>query len=225
MKNLIFCSAAFHIPNYSYEKREKEYYYCLHQLKRMIPKNFDIVVCDNTIKSIGDIKNQNLVNILKTVKFLYLDRNIGKQNIGMGELDELIYTSLKIDFNQYDKIVYFTLRKIVTNPWIFEQVNKLEKSALISNPGFLHIKNNFDFIYSNPTPNLYNDMFFCLTSKLMLEYVEYSKRKIMFNLQNSVGSEQNLYRFINEKNIDYEWLNYLGLIRIDYRAGNEIQLI
>ena len=112
MKNLIFCSAAFHIPNYSYEKREEEYYYCLHQLKRMIPKNFDIVVCDNTIKSIGDIKNRNLVNILKTVKFLYLDRNIGTQNIGMGELDELIYTSLKIDFNQYHKIVYFTLRKI-----------------------------------------------------------------------------------------------------------------
>ena len=225
MKNLIFCSSAFHVQNYSNEKRENEYYYCLKQLKRMIPENFDIVVCDNTIKSMNDLTNENLMKILKTVKFLNLERNIGKQNIGMGELDELIYTSSKIDFNQYEKIVYFTLRKIVTNPWVFEKVNNMKKSALISNPGFLHIKNNFDFRYSKPADNLYNDMFFCLTNELMLNYVEYSKEKLLYNLENRIGSEQNLYRFINEKKIDYEWLDYLGLIRIDYKANNELQLI
>ena len=59
----------------------------------------------------------------------------------------------------------------------------------------------------------------------MLEYVEYSKNNIIYNLQNGIGSEQNLYNFINERNIDYEWLKCLGLIRIDYKANNEIQLI
>ena len=58
MKNLIFCSAAFHIPNYSFDIRENEYYYCLKQLKKMLPDNFIIVVCDNTVKDINDIKNQ-----------------------------------------------------------------------------------------------------------------------------------------------------------------------
>ncbi len=226
MKNLIFCSAAFHIPHYSHTIRENEYYYCLKQLKRMIPDNFTIVVCDNTVKNINDIKNQGLKELLKTVIFLCLDRNIGMQNIGMGELDELIFTSQKINFNDYHKVVYFTLRKIITNPWIFEKVNNMKKDALISNPDFFHLTNDYNFkISESAKNNLYNDMFFCLSSKLMLEYTNYSQSKINYNLQNRVGSEQNLYNFINEKKIDYEWLDYLGLIRIDYKANNEIQLI
>jgi hypothetical protein len=225
MKNLIFCSSAFHIPYYSDNIRENEYYYCLKQLKRMIPENFTIVVCDNTVKNIDDIKSQQLKNLLKTVIFLCLDRNIGTQNIGMGELDQLIYTSQKINFNDYDKVVYFTLRKLVTNPWIFEKVNDVKKDALISNPEFLRLTNNYNFRYSSAAPNLYNDMFFCLSSKLMLDYVEYSKNNMIYNLQNSIGSEQNLYNFINKRNIDYEWLKCLGLIRIDYKNNNEIQLI
>ena len=225
MKNFIFCSSAFHIPYYSHNIRENEYYYCLKQLKRMIPENFTIVVCDNTVKNIDDIKSQQLKNLLKTVIFLCLDRNIGTQNIGMGELDQLIYTSQKINFNDYDKVVYFTLRKLVTNPWIFEKVNDMKKDALICNPEFLHLTNNYNFRYSSASPNLYNDMFFCLSSKLMLEYVEYSKNNIIYNLQNNIGSEKNLYNFITKRNIDYEWLKCLGLIRIDYKANNEIQLV
>lgn len=225
MNNLIFCSAAFHISHYSNEKRENEYYYCLKQLKRVIPDNFTIVVCDNTVKNINDIKNEQLKELLKTVKFICLSRNIGRQNIGMGELDELIYTSQKINFNEYEKVVYFTLRKIVTNPWIFEKVNAMKKDALLCNPPILALKSNYNFKYYPVNKTLYNDMFFCLSSKLMLEYTNYSKSKIVYNLQNRVGSEQNLYNFINEKKIDYEWLDCLGLIRIDYKANNELQLI
>lgn len=223
--NLLFCSAAFHLPHYPYEVREKEYLYCLMQLKRVLPKNFEIVICDNTINDINDIKNNDLKNILKSEKFLILNRNIGKQNIGMGELDELIYVSENVNFKNYDKVIYFTLRKIVTNPWIFEKVNSMNKTGLISNPPFLHMSKNFNFNYRKPTPNLFNDMFFALTSDKMLEYVEYSKQRIMSNIQNQIGSEQNLFNFIKEKNIDYESLDYFGLIRIDYKLENEIQLI
>ena len=225
MNNLIFCSAAIHISDYSNEKRENEYYYCLKQLKRVIPDNFTIVVCDNTVKNINDIKNEQLKELLKTVKFICLNRNIGRQNIGMGELDELIYTSQKINFNEYEKVVYFTLRKIVTNPWIFEKVNAMKKEALLCNPPLLALRSDYNFNYYPVNETLYNDMFFCLSSKLMLEYTNYSKSKIAYNLQNRVGSEQNLYNFINEKKIDYEWLDCLGLIRIDYKANNEIQVI
>lgn len=225
MKNLIFCSAAFHITNYSFDIREKEYYYCLKQLKRMLPDNFTIVVCDNTVKDINNIKNQELKDLLKTVIFLSLDRNIGTQNIGMGELDELIYTSQKINFNEYEKVIYFTLRKMVTNPWIFEKVNAMKKEALLCNPPILALRSDYNFSYYPTNKNLYNDMFFCLSSKLMLDYIDYSQNKINYNLQNSVGSEQNLYNFINKKNIDYEWVDYIGLIRLDYKSNNEIQLV
>ena len=226
MKNLIFCSAAFHINKCDNIKRENEYLFCLKQLLRFIPSNFNIVVCDNTINTIDDLINNKLKLILKNkVQFLILNRNIGGNNIGMGELDELIHVYKNVDFTKYDKIIYFTLRKLVTNPWVFEKVNNMCKQALISNPGFLHLANNYNFYYSPPTPNLYNDMFFAMSSNLMIKYVEYSQNKIEYNLQNSIGSEQNLYKFINENNIDYEWLDCLGFIRIDYKASNEIQLI
>ena len=61
MKSLIFCSAAFHINNCDNIKRENEYLFCLKQLLRFIPSNFDIVVCDNTINTIDDVINNELV--------------------------------------------------------------------------------------------------------------------------------------------------------------------
>ena len=224
MKNLIFCSSAFHINNFSHVKREKEYWLCLKQLIRNIPKNFDIVVCDNTIQHKNDLTDVNLKNELNKVKLLILNRNIGTGNIGMGELDELIYTSKNINFFNYDKIVYFTLRKIITNPWIFEQVNKMKKKALLSNPPLLSLS-NYNFRYYPINRTLFNDMFFCLTSELMLNYIEYSKKHIEYNLKYNIGSEQNLYKFIHSKNIDYHLLETLGLLRIDYKNNDEIQLI
>lgn len=227
MKHLIFCSASFHISSQPVIQRENEYYYCILQLLRVIPENYEIVICDNTITTISDIQLFELKQLLNkpNIKFLILARNIGTQNIGMGELDELIFTSQNVNFKLYDKIVYFTLRKFVTNPWIFEKVNALQKNILVSNPPFLALRNNYSFSFSEPTSNLYNDMFFAMSSELMLKYIEYSINQMVINIKNQNGSEQNLYNFININNYEYEWLEYLGLIRIDYKASNEIQLI
>lgn len=223
--NLIFCSATFHLQNCDNTLRENEYLHCIVQLIRVIPNNFEIVICDNSVLKIDDLYNLELKNVLKTLIVCFLNRNIGTNNIGMGELDELIFVSEKYDFLKYDKIVYFTLRKIVTNPWIFEQVNKMKKRALISNPNFLHLTTSYNLYYSPFTPNLYNDMFFALDNKLMLDYVHYSKSKIQYNLQNAIGSEQNLFYFIRDNHIDIDSLPCFGLLRIDYKLNNEIQLI
>jgi hypothetical protein len=37
-----------------------------------------------------------------------------------------------------------------------------------------------------------------------------------------LGSEQLLYNFINENKIEYEWLNWLGLIRNDWERNKTI---
>jgi hypothetical protein len=223
--NLIFCSATFHLQIGDNILRENEYLYCIRQLLRVIPNNFEIVICDNSVSKIDDLYNLELKNILKTLNVCFLDRNIGINNIGMGELDELIFVSEKYNFLLYDKIVYFTLRKFVTNPWIFEQVNKMTKKAIISNPIFLHFLSNYNFSYSNSTPDLYNDMFFAFENKIMMEYVQYSKSRIIYNLKNTIGSEQNLFNFVREHHIDIDSLPYFGLLRIDYKLNNEIQLI
>jgi len=225
INHLLFCSASFHIDDVDDILRENEYLHCIVQLLRVLPDNFEIVICDNSISSIHELHNVELKRILSKVKILFLDRNIGKKNIGMGELDELIYVSENYDFLNYDKIIYFTLRKIVSNPWIFEQVNKMKKKALISNPEILHFKTSHQLYYSPAAENLYNDMFFALDKEVMIQYVNYSKNTMLYNLNNGVGSEQNLYNFINDNNIDFEKLNFFGLIRIDYRANNQIQLI
>jgi len=225
-KNLIFCSASFHIKHSTDVFREKEYLFCLKQLLRFIPDNFEIIVCDNSISQISDINNKELQELLNTkTKFLILNRNIGNINIGMGELDELIFVSENVDFDDYDKIIYFTLRKILTNPWLFEKVNSMKKDAIISNPQFLNLYNNYNFKYLPPTDNLYNDMFFALTSALMKEYVSFSKNNIDICLKNNIGSEQNLFQFINKNNIEYEKLECLGLIRTHYKLNNCLQLI
>lgn len=223
--NLIFCSATFHLQSGDNIIRENEYLYCIYQLLRVIPNNFEIVICDNSVSKIDDLYNLELKNILKTLNICFLDRNIGVNNIGMGELDELIFVSEKYDFSKYDKIVYFTLRKFVTNPWIFEQVNKMTKKALISNPMFLNFHKTFNIYYIHATENLYNDMFFALDKNLMIEYVQYSKNRIIYNLQNTIGSEQNLFNFVRDNNIDIVSLPYFGLLRIDYKCNNDIQLI
>jgi glutaredoxin-related protein len=101
----------------------------------------------------------------------------------------------------------------------------MTKNALISNPPFLHLKSNYMIHYSPPTPNLYNDMFFALDKNLMMNYVQYSKSRIQYNLDNVIGSEQNLCNFIRDNHIDFDTLSYFGLIRIDYKSNNEIQLI
>ena len=41
-----------------------------------------------------------------------------------------------------------------------------------------------------------------------------------YNLQNQIGSEYNLYDFVERNNIEYEWLDFLGLIRNDWQRNN-----
>lgn len=228
-KNLVFCSASFHISNYAHNVRENEYYVCLFQMLRMIPDNYDIVVCDNTVTCVEDLQCENLRQILNSnpnIRILFLERNIGTHNIGMGELDELIHTSTHVDFTNYDKVIYFTLRKIMTNPYLFEKVNTMTKDALVSNPGFLFFENNnTNFTYEHSAPGLLNDMFFAMSSALMLQYIKYSHACLAYNLKNGIGSEQILYRFIQDNHVDYEFLESLGLIRIDYKKEHQIQLI
>ena len=56
-------------------------------------------------------------------------------------------------------------------------------------------------------------MFFSMRSDIMKQYADYSINKMQDNIANSVGSEYNLYNFVSENNLDYEWLEWLGIVR------------
>ena len=55
----------------------------------------------------------------------------------------------------------------------------------------------------------------------MVKYAEHSINELNINLSNHIGSEQNLYNYIITNNIDYEMLDFLGLIRNDWEINGQ----
>ena len=60
---------------------------------------------------------------------------------------------------------------------------------------------------------LYNDMFFSMKTERIVEYAQYSMEQLDTNLSKHIGSEYNLYNFVNKNKLDYEWIEWLGIIR------------
>ena len=67
MKNLAlaFCSLRpIQYPEEVSNQRENEYLLCLKQLSRVLPKSFDLLICENTIDDPSQIKNVDLRDYL-----------------------------------------------------------------------------------------------------------------------------------------------------------------
>ena len=68
-------------------------------------------------------------------------------------------------------------------------------------------------------------MFFSMKTKSMVEYAEYSMNELNTNLEKHIGSEYNLYNFVTKNNIEYEWVDWLGIIRNAWEiSGNTSDL-
>lgn len=222
---LAFCS--LRPSQYSEEvrdTRESEYLISLKQLKRVLPESFDLLICENTINDIEEIKNKELSDLLSESEMCAMgsDGNIGTKNKGLGEFAMLKSALDQTDIDKYENISYVTARRIFTCPYVFEKTENLEKQALLSNPDFLYLGGEFTESYKG---NLFNDMFFSMKSDLMLKYADYSISRVDYLSTNHIGSEYNLYDFITENNIDYDWLEWLGMVRNDWEVnGNPLDI-
>ena len=206
------------------DARENEYFISLQQLKRVLPDSFDLLICENTIDNPEEIKNTELRQFLSKSEMCATGSkgNIGTTNKGMGELLMLKTALEETDLDNYKNISYITARRFFTCPYVFEKTENLKKEALISNPNFYFL--NGKFIESHKQ-GLYNDMCFSMKSPVMVNYANYAMDIISKNISELPGSEQLLYNFINENKIDYEWLEWLGLIRNDRNiTGNAIDI-
>lgn len=227
MKNLAlaFCSIRpAQLPEEVCNARENEYLICLQQLQRVLPKSFDLVVCENTIDSELQIKNEELRTFLSDTEMVAVgsEANIGSKNKGLGELVMLKSALDNIDIDNYKNVSYITARRFFTCPYVFERTEKLKKQALISNPDVVFLDGTFA---KTSKDGLYNDMFFSMNASTMLDYANYSMNNMDILSTNNIGSEQNLFNFINENKIKYEWLDWLGLIRNDWeRNGNVLDV-
>ena len=139
MKNLalLFCSIR---PKQLNEEicdfREEEYVVSLQQFSRIIPKSFDVYICENTVDDLDSYKNSELKKLLKDSKLILVgkDNNVGTKNKGMGELVQLKFALDAIDTSPYENISYVTGRRFYTCPYVFERTESMSKSALLSNP-------------------------------------------------------------------------------------------
>ena len=219
-KNLVtvFCSLRpAQLTDQINHDREQDYLMCLAQLLRVVPDNFDVVLCDNTLQSIDEINLPELKKVFSSTSHLFLGQNIGTVNKGMGELHMLKAVSTAVDFSSYENVSYCTGRKIFTCPYVFERTSSMKKQGLISNPDFMYLDGR---LHKTEKNGMFNDMFFSLKSDLMQRYADWSYDRISDNIKSHVGSEQNLYTFITDNNIEYEWLNWLGVIRNDWAVTN-----
>jgi len=198
------------------DAREVEYEVCLRQLRRILPDSYDLVICENTIDNESQIKRQTLLEFLKENHSLIIGSksNIGTVNKGLGELLMLKVAMESLDYSKYENVSYISARKIFTCPYAFEKTESLKADALISNPDFLFIDGRFTETHKD---GMYNDMFFSMKSDMMKKYADESYDKLQHLSNNSIGSEQNLFSFINRNGVSYEWLNWLGLLRNDWQ--------
>ena len=201
------------------DAREEEYLKCLKQLKRVLPKSFDFLLCENTIDDPNQIKNDELKSFLAETEMCAMgsESNIGTSNKGLGELLQLKTALDQVNIDDYENISYVTTRGMYTNPYVFEKTENLEVQALLSNPDFVFLNGTYEESYKG---ELFNDMFFSMKSKLMLEYANYSMDKLDYLSINHIGSEYNLYNFVKENNVSYETIEWLGRIRNDWSRSN-----
>ena len=223
MKNLAlaFCSIRpSQYPENVCDNREKEYLRSLRQLKRVLPKSFDLLVCENTIDDESQIKDDELRDFLSDTEMCATgsESNVGTTNKGMGELALLMSGLEQVNPEDYENISYVTGRQFYTCPYVFERTERLEKDALLSYPDFVFLDGR---VQENERGRLFNDMFFSMKSDKMVMDAKYSIKKIDYMIENQIGSEYNLYDFVERNEIEYEWLDFLGLIRNDWQRNNK----
>ena len=223
MKNLAlgFCSIRpLQLSKEVNDGREEEYLICIKQLKRVLPESFDLLICENTIDDPDQIKNKELRELLSESELCAVgsEANIGTKNKGMGELLMLKSALDETDLDNYKNVSYITARRFFTCPYVFERTETLEKQALLSNPDFAFL--NGKFLESHKT-GVYNDMFFSMETSVMVDYAEYAIKHMEVDLSQHLGSEQILYNFVKENKIEYEWLNWLGMIRNDWERNKK----
>ena len=174
------------LPENVCDAREDEYLICLKQLKRVLPKSFDFIICENTIDDPQQIKNVELRDFLAGEELVATgsESNIGTSNKGMGELLQLKTALDETDIDKYENVCYVTARRFYTCPYVFERTESLKKQALLSNPDFVFLDGRVLESYKGP---LYNDMFFSMKTKSMVEYAEYSMNELNNNLANQIG--------------------------------------
>jgi hypothetical protein len=212
MKNLalVFSTFLVHDADEKFNNdRQNDYATCYSQMLRVIPKDFDVLFVDNSLKNVDEITSLRLRQALEGQKILLTQQNFGLRNKGVGELVMLIQAASAINLSEYDTICYCTGRKIFTCPYPFEKAAQTDKQATVSNPDFQFL----DGSYREVAKGMYNDMFFAMKSETMIKFINYTAPRLQDMEQHMINSETNLHSFLSNSHTSIQHLDVLGIVR------------
>ena len=185
----------------------------------------DLNVYENVMEGMSEAKK--LVDDFNTISLKFsedlTDEEMNETIVKQGELQEQIDSMDAWDLDRKAEIAMDALSLPPADASIShlsggEKRRVALAQLLLSNPDFLFLDGRLTESYKG---SLYNDMFFSMKTKCMVEYAEHSMIELNNNLSNHIGSEQNLYNYITMNDIDYEWLDFLGLIRNDWEINGQ----
>ena len=171
--------------------------------------NFDIHVVENTLGSMEKWTEFGIYSDEKMV-FNFLLENSGVANKGIGELDMATHAISKIHVSNYQKVIWYSGRHILTSEGALKTCLTSPADVVASNPDFYFLDGEKVETEKN---GLLNDMMFAMSSKIFLDYISEfgTSRNDYIGLR--LGSEQILDQYVKERAPSLEWMQQLGVLR------------
>ena len=122
---------------------------------------------------------------------------------------------MTINPEDYNWISYFTARHIIPNSWYFEKLDSDWKKydSVMSNPEFFYLTN---YLKSDPTPGLYNDMLFSMKSNVFKKFIDHIDVELL--KRKHMNSEKHLYSFFSSDEFNNLEIENLGILRNDHQS-------
>ncbi len=229
-KTLFICLASYNAPNtYGYDpqalNRQESYAIALNNLLRVAQEDSEIIIVDNTATDLNELK-PNLQRELENAKIkdvlLIKNNNLGLKNKGAGEYEmcQAVVKKYAEYIKSFDWVIYYTSRHIIAFPeLLFSYLEKYKgKKALVSNVEYLYA----DGSVSLPSAGQFDDVLFAMAPDAFLGYVNFMDPEKL--VARKISSEVNLFKYIQDNQIDYQLINRWGLLRYDY-APNKTEII
>ena len=229
MKTLIYGSASYKIPDKTGVDpdnldRQTLYAVSLRRLKSVAPADTGIVIADNTVSGSNELHPvlRKEVEDPRVTRMVWVNSNtVGLKNVGMGEhatFKEAIRQTQDL-IPQYDWLVYYTSRQVMSFPLLFHYLEKYpNKEAIVGATSHFNVDGSEDLC----APGNFNDMLFAMKQGTFLRYIDYTDPEN--NAAKGMNSEQVLYNFITEHKVDYQEVYHWGLFRYDYHAAGTMHL-
>ena len=194
-------------------KRDEFYAWCFKRADSLTrTRPWRTLVVENTQLTEKNFFSTKLGRSVGPDDVLIVDSNLGEENKGLGELNMLAAALSSTDISQYESIAYFTGRRLITNPYVFDVVERNPGMLVVGNPDFLYLNGS---LVESEKLNMLGDMFFAMPPNSMAAYSKFAEDLIQSGLPNGWGSEQILYSFVRNSGLDSVWLESYGFLRFD----------